>query len=297
MCLKMARSRGPKSSKLVGEMWVFSRISQKPNRSEGLNSTQQQLQQRNRDRNQHENTKRQHKQHPSIVMPLSKVQKDALVSYGANYAEGLTSAEATERRRNIRYGGLNAVKKPINCPTWACILLPCIKHIPSMKLFKQIEPDDAEVLRNGRWVRYDAPSLVRGDIIRLEDGDVVPADVCVLSLGLESVDIDGEAVPSGSAIELVVDVKDITGEAKPRTSNLRKDGTATPTQIFYGSHVNQGSCIAVVTAIGPNTMLSSLIQDGRWPPKGEISLELQSEQVPENETDEEVGVALIERSS
>ena len=166
-----------------------------------------------------------------------------------------------------------------------------------MKLFKQIEPDDAEVLRNGRWVRYDAPSLVRGDIIRLEVGDVVPADVCVLSLGLESVDIDGEAVPSGSAIELVVDVKDITGEAKPRTSNLRKDGTATPTQILYGSHVNQGSCIAVVTAIGPNTMLSSLIQDGRWPPKGEISLELQSEQIPENETDEEVGVALIERSS
>ena len=36
MCLKMARSRGPKSSKLVGEMWVFSRISQKPNRSECL---------------------------------------------------------------------------------------------------------------------------------------------------------------------------------------------------------------------------------------------------------------------
>ena len=247
-----------------------------------------------------QSAKRQHKNtsntHHRIAMPLSKVQKDALVSYGANYAEGLTSAEATERRRNIRYGGLNAVKKPINCPTWACILLPCIKHIPSMKLFKQIEPDDAEVLRNGRWVRYDAPSLVRGDIIRLECGDVVPADCVTLSLGLDPVDIDGEAVPSGSAIELVVDVKDITGEAKPRTSNLRKDGTATPTQIFYGSHVNQGSCIAVVTAIGPNTMLSSLIQDGRWPPKGEISLELQSD-APENETDEEVGVALIERSS
>ena len=128
-------------------------------------------------------------------------------------------------------------------------------------------------------------------------GDIVPADCTVLSLGLEPVDIDGEAVPSGSAIELVVDVKDITGEAKPRSSKLRKDGTATPTQIFYGSHVNQGSCIAVVTAIGQNTMLSSLIQDGRWPPKGEISLELQSEHVPENETDEEVGVALIERSS
>ena len=232
-----------------------------------------------------------------ISMPLSKVQKEALASYGANYAKGLTPAEATERRRDVRHGGLNMVKKPINCPTWACILLPCIKHIPSMKLFKQIEPEDAEVLRNGRWVRYDAPSLVRGDIVRLEDVDVVPADCTVLSLGLDPVDIDGEASPSGSAIELVVDCKDITGEAKPRTSKIRKDETATPTQIFYGSHVNQGSCIAVVTATGSNTMLSSLIQDGRWPPKGDISVELQSEQAPENEADEEVGVALIERSS
>ena len=98
-------------------------------------------------------------------------------------------------------------------------------------------------------------------------------------------------------IHAVVDCKDITGEAKPRTSKLRKDGTATPTQIFYGSHVNQGSCIAVVTATGSNTMLSSLIQDGRWPPKGDISTELQNEQAPENDADEEVGVALIERSS
>ena len=36
MCLKMARSRGPKSSKFVGELWVFSRMGQKPNRSASL---------------------------------------------------------------------------------------------------------------------------------------------------------------------------------------------------------------------------------------------------------------------
>ena len=40
-------------------------------------------------------------------MPLSKVQKEALASYGANYAKGLTPAEATERRRDVRFGGLN----------------------------------------------------------------------------------------------------------------------------------------------------------------------------------------------
>mmetsp|Transcript_8638 Transcript_8638/g.18235 ORF Transcript_8638/g.18235 Transcript_8638/m.18235 type:complete len:236 (+) Transcript_8638:65-772(+) len=232
-------------------------------------------------------------------MPLSAVQKDALSSYGANYAKGLTAAEATERRRDIKHGGLNTVKKPLNCPSWVCCLLPCIRHIPSMKLFKQIEPEDAEVLRDGRWVRYDAPSLVRGDIIRLEEGDVVPADCTVLSLGLESIDIDGDVsdLAADSSIELVVDVKDVTGESKPRSSKIRSDGTASPTQLFYGSHVNQGSCIALVTAVGSNTMLSSLIQDSRWPPKGDISVQLQSEHPANHEEDEEVGVALIERAS
>ena len=36
MCLKMARSSGPKSSKFVGELLVFSRVGQKPTRSASL---------------------------------------------------------------------------------------------------------------------------------------------------------------------------------------------------------------------------------------------------------------------
>ena len=36
MCLKMARSRGPKSSKFVGELLVFSRVGQIPTRSASL---------------------------------------------------------------------------------------------------------------------------------------------------------------------------------------------------------------------------------------------------------------------
>ena len=49
-----------------------------------------------------------------------------------------------------------------------------------MKLFATIQPDDAEILRNGQWIRYDATSLVTGDIIRLEEGDLIPADCIVL---------------------------------------------------------------------------------------------------------------------
>ena len=35
-CLKIARSRGPKNSKIVGSSWVFSRMSLEPTRSERL---------------------------------------------------------------------------------------------------------------------------------------------------------------------------------------------------------------------------------------------------------------------
>lgn len=43
-----------------------------------------------------------------------------------------------------------------------------------MKLFRLVQAEDAEVIRDGRWIRYDASSLVKGDIIRLESGDAVP---------------------------------------------------------------------------------------------------------------------------
>ena len=57
-----------------------------------------------------------------------------------------------------------------------------------MMQFRKIQPDDAEVLRDGKWVRYDHTSLVVGDLVRLYEGDVVPADCVVLSLGMEHVE-------------------------------------------------------------------------------------------------------------
>ena len=58
--------------------------------------------------------------------------------------------------------------------SYLSIFRPCINHIPSMKQFHLVQPDDAEVLREGKWIRYDHASLVVGDIIRL-------FEVCVVS--------------------------------------------------------------------------------------------------------------------
>ena len=167
---------------------------------------------------------------------------------------GLTSDEATQRREQS--GTFNVVKPPVDCPSWVCCLLPCIKHIPSMKAFAAIKPDDAEVLRNGKWIRYDATSLVKGDIIRLEEGDVVPAD-CVL---VETVE------------ELLVELRPITGEERLRSIAPTSQGEKEPpmTSLYMGGKVVQGGGTAVITAIGPDTLVARLIQEKRFPPKEPI---------------------------
>jgi magnesium-transporting ATPase (P-type) len=129
-----------------------------------------------------------------------------------------------------------------------------------MKLFASVQPDDAEVLRNGQWIRYDAASLVTGDIIRLEEGDVIPAD-CVVLAG----DHDGDTGDD----DLLVDLRVVTGHDRLKT--VSRD-TAGPDrrQLYMGGKVVQGRGAAMVTNIGPNSLLGTLIQDGRFPPKEPI---------------------------
>jgi E1-E2 ATPase/Cation transporter/ATPase, N-terminus len=192
-------------------------------------------------------------------MKLTPAQEELVERLGANVEHGLTSDEATKRREHD--GVFNVVKPPVDCPAWICCLLPCIKNIPSMKAFKSCQPDDAEVLRNGKWIRYDAASLVRGDVIRLEEGDIVPADCVVLCN-------DGNADDHSS--ELLVDVRAVAGVEALRSfpGGTEIAPTMPLLQLYYGGHVVQGCATAVITEIGPNTHLGTLIREGNFPPKG-----------------------------
>ena len=202
-------------------------------------------------------------------MALSETQKGLLAQLETSYDKGLSSDEASKRRQDDET--FNVVDPPVKCPAWICCLLPCIKHIPSMKAFRQVQPDDAEVKRDGRWTRYDAAGVVRGDIIRLEEGDVVPADCVVLTV---------------NGADILVDVRSITGEEKARVIVPEEGATK---KLYYGGHVLHGSCIAVVTAIGPQTLLATLIRDGRFPPKENVV-------EGQEEDDAEQGISLITRN-
>jgi hypothetical protein len=225
-----------------------------------------------------------------MKMKLSKEQKELLASLSTNYKKGLkdplsSTSSAHDNFAQHDYGNaeLNTINPPLNCPKWACIVLPCINHIPSMKLFKTILPSEAEVRLNDKWVCYDATSLNVGDIIRLNAGDIVPADIKLLNLGLDFVDDDegdntiAEKVRSGNTdqdLELIVDSSPVDGTLKPQsvTVNL-EDGTVDAVEFYAGSLVLQGEGIAVVTKIGADLYLSKLIRDGMWPPQAKSGWE------------------------
>lgn len=223
---------------------------------------------------------------------LSQEQKDLLASSSTNYRTGrsLSNDDEHESLHHQRHCELNIINPPLNCPKWACIILPCINHIPSMKLFKSIVPREAEVRIGSRWVCYDASSLNRGDIIRLSEGDIVPADARLLSLGPDFVQDDSplrEFNDEEETWELVVDSSQITGEAKPRIISFNADKTVNAVELFAGSVVLQGEAIAVVTKIGGDVLLSRLIIEGKWPPKQRQG---EWQEVSQDDNEEEDGI-------
>ena len=86
----------------------------------------------------------------------------------------------------------------------------------------------ARALRDGQWARIDAASLVRGDVVHLRVGDVVPADVSLLDGALSS------------------DESALTGESLPVE---RTAGEA----VFSGAVLVRGEATGVVTATGSRT--------------------------------------------
>jgi Mg2+-importing ATPase len=105
----------------------------------------------------------------------------------------------------------------------------------------------ATLLRDGKEAEVSLKMLVPGDIIRLAAGDMVPADVRVLS-----------------AKDLFLNQAALTGEALP----VEKKAASAPADVqnplelsnlcFLGSNVESGSATAVVLLTGNRTYFGSL---------------------------------------
>ncbi len=117
----------------------------------------------------------------------------------------------------------------------------------ALDALKNLSAPHARVLRDGKEQVIDASQLVPGDILRLEAGDFIPADVRLLksvSLKSEESALTGESVPAE---------KDADQEI-PENAPLGDRAN----MAFSGCSVTYGTATAVVTATGMHTEMGKI---------------------------------------
>ncbi|AFZ43641.1 ATPase, P-type (transporting), HAD superfamily, subfamily IC [Halothece sp. PCC 7418] len=121
-----------------------------------------------------------------------------------------------------------------------------IKAVRSMEALQKLSQTYTTVRRNGRVSSVKTEELVPGDIILLEGGDLVPADLRVLECSKLQADesaLTGESVPVSKSIA-------------PLEANLPL--AEQKNLLFKGSAVTRGSGTGVVIATGMGTELGKI---------------------------------------
>lgn len=110
------------------------------------------------------------------------------------------------------------------------------KSRKAVDTLKKLSQPRVNVRRGGRQQEIGTEELVPGDVILLEDGNSVPADALILEMHDLSVN---ESVLTGESLSV------FKGQEE---------------QLFQGTLISTGSCIALVTATGKNTELGKIGQ-------------------------------------
>lgn len=127
---------------------------------------------------------------------------------------------------------------------------------------KKLSTPYACVLRDGKPVKIPAAQLTVGDVVLLEEGDLVPADCRIIS-----------------SAELKSDESTLTGEAE---AIEKRDGIisdkSTPlgniyNMLFSSTFVVRGNARAVVTGVGRNTQIGAIADMLEGENKGKTPLE------------------------
>jgi len=108
----------------------------------------------------------------------------------------------------------------------------------------------ARVLRDGETEVIDAHLLVPGDIVWLESGDMVPADIRLLQcqdLYIDESLLSGESMPVNKQSERLLDETCLVADR----INM----------VFSGTLVDRGRAMGIVTAIGLDTELGKIAAD------------------------------------
>ncbi len=129
--------------------------------------------------------------------------------------------------------------------------------------FMKLSPSTCDVFRDGKFVNIPAENLVKGDIIRLQFGRKVPADVIVLEntgIKVDNSSLTGEAEP----------VKRTTEASDP--SPWRSKNVA-----FFGTNCIEGTARCVVARCGDHTAIGGLASLTAGEPAPEPLMKLEIE--------------------
>lgn len=122
------------------------------------------------------------------------------------------------------------------------------KSSDMMKSFANMVPPECNVIRNqGQKMKIPASELVPGDILILNTGEKLPADIRIFDC----------------SSDCKVDNASLTGEAEPlKRSNINShdDWKETKCLAFFGTTIPSGKCSGIVFQTGPRTVMGR-IQD------------------------------------
>ena len=127
-----------------------------------------------------------------------------------------------------------------------------------MNSFKSMLPPKVKVLRDGTTDEIVSTNIVPGDIVFVEAGDLIPADIRVLECS-DNFQVDNAA---------------LTGESEPQKRRpvcSHDDPLETQNLCFFGTQVPEGSCKAVVIATGDKTVMGRIAA---------LAMSTKSEQTP-----------------
>ena len=121
------------------------------------------------------------------------------------------------------------------------------KAISAIESLRQMNAPLAIVIRNGQKKQIQAKDLVVGDLVYLEDGNIVPADIRLIEeqqLKVDESSLTGESVPVMKDATIVLDLK------TPLAERVN--------MVFSSTIISYGTAYGIVTATGKDTEVGNI---------------------------------------
>ena len=155
----------------------------------------------------------------------------------------------------------------------------------SMQAYQQALPREATVRRRvaalqllsqptTRRMRMDAMSLVYGDVVELQVGDVAGADLRVVECSddcvVDQTTLMGEDGEDEEESKQTESKKRVTISSPPR--HLQQYPLRCSNIVPMTASVLQGSAVAVVVSTGDRTLWGQMVKQHQWPPPPRAAL-------------------------